>query len=240
MLNVPALLNQNLAADVACHAYTGVGKAVLADLFTAEFATKLHACLSTEVEWNLVFRDNDKHYDLHPLQLEALTAEKNQLLQQRVLANAKIGFQYLYYNLPLYDLRLNKSDLHPVLTQLCDLLDSAAFIKLMRQVTGDATIAFADYQATKFVTGNFLKTHDDAVAGKHRRAAYVINLTPAWNADWGGLLHFVAADGKVTGSFLPAYNAITLFQVPQKHFVSYVSPFASGQRISITGWLRAR
>ncbi|MGI9295874.1 MAG: 2OG-Fe(II) oxygenase family protein, partial [Pseudomonadales bacterium] len=74
----------------------------------------------------------------------------------------------------------------------------------------------------------------------NRRAAYVINLTPAWNADWGGLLHFVAADGKITDSFLPTYNAITLFQVPQKHFVSYVSPFAGEQRISITGWLRAR
>lgn len=235
-----ALLNPDLATDNALRAFKCSGKAVLTDLFTVEFAAKLRACLSNETDWNLVFRDNNKHYDLHPLQINALTPEKSQQLQQRVLANAKIGFQYLYSNYPLYDLRLNNANLHPVLVALCDLLDSAEFIDLMRQVTTDAAIEFADYQATKFVAGNFLKRHDDAVAGKNRRAAYVINLTSQWHADWGGLLEFVTADGRRTESLVPSYNTITLFQVPQQHFVSYVSPFAGEQRISITGWLRAR
>lgn len=235
-----AQLNSDLVTDTARLTYKNSGRAVLTDLFTAKFAAKLHACLSSETDWNLVFRDNNKHYDLHPLQINALTTEKSQQLQQRVLANAKIGFQYLYNNFPLYDLRLNECGLHPDLAELCELLDSAEFIDLMRQVTADDAIEFADYQATKFVAGNFLKSHDDAVSGKNRRAAYVINLTPTWHADWGGLLEFVTADGKRTESLVPAYNTIILFQVPQPHFVSYVSPFAGEQRISITGWLRAR
>jgi Rps23 Pro-64 3,4-dihydroxylase Tpa1-like proline 4-hydroxylase len=39
-------------------------------------------------------------------------------------------------------------------------------------------------------------------------------------------------------SYIPAFNALTLFRVPQWHSVSYVTPFAMGPRFSVTGWFR--
>jgi len=78
------------------------------------------------------------------------------------------------------------------------------------------------------------------VAGKQRHAAYVYNLTPAWRADWGGLLLFHGDDGNVTRGLTPSFNALNIFAVPQPHSVSMVTPFAASRRYSVTGWLRGR
>jgi Rps23 Pro-64 3,4-dihydroxylase Tpa1-like proline 4-hydroxylase len=38
--------------------------------------------------------------------------------------------------------------------------------------------------------------------------------------------------------FIPDFNVLRLFSVPQTHHVSYVAPWAAERRLSITGWLR--
>jgi SM-20-related protein len=65
-----------------------------------------------------------------------------------------------------------------------------------------------------------------------------MNFTPAWKSDWGGLLQFIDEDGHVAEAYAPAFNALNILRVPQKHAVSYVTPFAGAGRYSITGWLR--
>ena len=44
----------------------------------------------------------------------------------------------------------------------------------------------------------------------------------------------VSEDGNVEGGFVPTFNALNMFEVPQDHAVSYVAPFAPGIRYSIT------
>jgi Rps23 Pro-64 3,4-dihydroxylase Tpa1-like proline 4-hydroxylase len=109
----------------------------------------------------------------------------------------------------------------------------------MADVIGPSDVAFADAQATRYGPGDFLTAHDDAVEGKHRRAAYVFGLSRDWRAEWGGLLLFHEPEGEVRG-YVPQYNALNLFAVPQPHSVSLVAPFAPRERLSVTGWLRAR
>jgi SM-20-related protein len=71
----------------------------------------------------------------------------------------------------------------------------------------------------------------------HRRVAYVLGLTKDWKFDWGGFLQFLDPEsGRVIDSFPPAFNVLTLFRVPQWHSVSFVTPFAMGQRLSLLGW----
>lgn len=81
---------------------------------------------------------------------------------------------------------------------------------------------------------------DDQVAGKERLFAYVLNFTPSWRADWGGLLAFLAPDGHVSEAYTPVFNALNIIRVPQPHAVTQVASFAGGDRLSITGWIRAR
>jgi len=44
----------------------------------------------------------------------------------------------------------------------------------------------------------------------------------------------------IAQSFVPAFNALNLFAVPQPHSVGFVTPFAARRRYSVTGWLRGR
>ena len=121
-----------------------------------------------------------------------------------------------------------------------DLLNSAPFLAFIRALTGDSRAAYVDAQATRYRPGDFLTAHDDDVEGKNRLFAYVMNFTPAWRADWGGLLAFHDADGHVAEAYTPTFNALNIFRVPQVHAVTQVASFAAGPRLSITGWIRER
>lgn len=118
-------------------------------------------------------------------------------------------------------------------------LNGPDFLDLVRQVTGDDRIDFADAQATRYRPGHVLTGHDDAAEGKNRLYAYVLNLTRDWRADWGGILAFEGADGHIEEGFSPAFNALNLFAVPMRHAVTQVASFAAHDRLSITGWLRS-
>jgi Rps23 Pro-64 3,4-dihydroxylase Tpa1-like proline 4-hydroxylase len=68
-------------------------------------------------------------------------------------------------------------------------------------------------------------------------AAYVISLTRNWNRNWGGHLAFFNERGDVEAAFLPSFNALNVFAVPQLHAVQMIAPFARGVRTSLTGWV---
>ncbi|MBT8130931.1 MAG: 2OG-Fe(II) oxygenase, partial [Gammaproteobacteria bacterium] len=67
----------------------------------------------------------------------------------------------------------------------------------------------------------------------------VLNLTPVWKNHWGGALVFPGAEDQESSLMLVKFNALNIFSVPQKHYVSYVAPFAGEHRYSITGWFRS-
>ena len=125
-----------------------------------------------------------------------------------------------------------------LLTRFASFLVAPATLAFLREVTGAGEIAFVDAQATAY-SGHFLTSHDDDVAGKNRYAAYVMNLSADWRADWGGLLMIQGGDGHVEKAYVPRFNALNLFKVPRPHSVSYVAPYAPYRRYSVTGWLRA-
>jgi Rps23 Pro-64 3,4-dihydroxylase Tpa1-like proline 4-hydroxylase len=66
-----------------------------------------------------------------------------------------------------------------------------------------------------------------------------LNLTKDWRADWGGLLHFVNDNNVIEEVQVPSFNTLALFKVPTRHFVSYVSDYATAKRYAVTGWLFA-
>lgn len=145
------------------------------------------------------------------------------------------GFAYAFEHIPAVE-----SGSAPVLAGVEALVRSEAFLDIGRKLLGDEEICHADAQACRYGPGHFLTTHDDNVAGKHRRAAYVLNLTPRWRADWGGLLLFHDEKGRVTNGLVPSFNVLNIFKVPVAHSVSVVAPFAPARRYSITGWLRTQ
>jgi SM-20-related protein len=121
-----------------------------------------------------------------------------------------------------------------------DLVNGEPFLAFMRTLTGVPDCAYSDAMVSRYRAGDFLSAHDDAIAGKKRLFAYVLNLTPVWRADWGGVLNFLDDDGHVAEGYSPVFNALNIFTVPQAHAVSMVIPYADRPRLSVTGWVRAR
>jgi Rps23 Pro-64 3,4-dihydroxylase Tpa1-like proline 4-hydroxylase len=199
------------------------------------------ACLAemkARTDWVQVLNSGDKVFDLTRAARDAMTAAQRAALDEAVLAGAREGFQYRYEALRLPDGDQPPPATNSPITGWPAFLSSPPVLGLLRQITGADDIAFGDGQATAYGPGDFLTGHDDAVPGKHRRAAYVFSLNPVWRVEWGGLLLFHDAGQRVRG-VAPAFNSLDLFAVPQMHSVSMVTGSVPNRRYSITGWLRA-
>ena len=215
------------------------GRLHIPSFLIEEDAVRLHRFLKDSDAWRLILNQEEKLFELDRSAQAALTPSARRDLEGAVHKAARYGFQYYFESIRVPDGEEARRAQDDPLARFASFLSSPQVTRLLRAITGQERIDFADAQATAYGLGHFLTAHDDAVAGKNRLAAYVFNLTPAWRADWGGLLTFHGADGHVEEAYTPAFNALNLFAVPQPHSVSIVAPFAAARRDSVTGWLRS-
>jgi Rps23 Pro-64 3,4-dihydroxylase Tpa1-like proline 4-hydroxylase len=208
------------------------------NLLDRESAQRLHESLSAQEQWNLVFNRNGEHVDIGADSVSLWDDEQRRQFDDIVFRQASDGFQYLYKAVPIYDIYHGGLLPGHFFNSLFEFLNGPDFLAFARELTGCNAIGFCDAQATCYEAGHFLTTHDDATAGKNRVAAYVINMTPEWNPNWGGALQFFDDEGNIQQGFTPSFNALNVFLIPQRHAVEYVTPFATGSRLSITGWFR--
>jgi len=215
---------------------TRTGRVQVDALLAASDAESLYAA-AVKVPYNVVTRRGSGHVDLPAAWLASLTPDQKGGLAQAVQSSAQTDFQYLYDNYPIYDL-VGAGQAAPIWLDLVSFLNSDAFLGAMRRLTGETRIALADAQLTRFRIGHFLTEHDDHAEGKNRFFAYVLNLTPIWRIEWGGLLAFHGEDGNLAEAFTPRFNTLNLLKVPSPHSVTQVALSAGADRISVTGWLR--
>lgn len=215
------------------------GRVQLPDLLDDATAARLRDAARAEEGFQTVTLGGKGHVDLPAAWLESLTPAQRTDMGRAAQEAATERFHYLYDNLPLWDLD-QAGRLDGLWKALVGFLNSDAFLGPMRELTGEARIAYCDAQVTRYRRGHFLTAHDDGIEGKNRYYAYVLNLSPRWMIEWGGLLMFHGDDGHVAEAFLPKFNSLNLLKVPALHSVSQVSLFAGDDRLAITGWLRGR
>lgn len=232
-------LNPHLDAERLRELYRRRGRIHIPSFLIEEDAARLHRFLKGNDAWRLILNQDEKLFELDRAAQAALTPAARNDLEGAVHRAARYGFQYYFESIRVPDGEAERRAQGDPLARFASFLSSPDVTALLREITGEERIDFADAQATAYGLGHFLTAHDDAVAGKNRLAAYVFNLTPSWHADWGGLLAFHGADGHVEEAYTPAFNALNLFAVPQPHSVSIVAPFAAARRYSVTGWLRS-
>jgi len=207
------------------------------DFLRREAAEALHAFLQAAPWWR-TFNQGERTWDLGPESIEVLTPEQAGQLEQAIHEGARKGFQYVYETVRVSEQSSERSERGFPVDRLLEAMNTAPALEMWRVLTGDPDVGLVDGQATRYLPGHFLTRHDDDVEGKNRVAAYVLNLSPEWAPEWGGLLQFHDAAGEVTGAMVPGFNVLNLFRVPQSHSVSIVAPFAPAPRYSITGWIR--
>lgn len=220
--------------------YRQSGRVHIGGILSPAAAARIHRALVAETPWSYAVGDETGSRDLPVASLDELPPGERAAVLESTDRAATRGFAYRYANFRIDEAWDDGRHRDHFLMRVLAFLNSPAFLEFARRVTGVAQIAFADAQATLYRPGDFLTTHDDAVEGKNRHAAYVLNLTPEWRVDWGGLLAFPDPYGHVGEAFAPAFNALNLMRVPTPHTVTQVASFAGAGRYSITGWLRSR
>lgn len=226
------------------------------DLLTAEFAqtgvisipsileescaAALHNLLRERDDWSQFINSGDRLVELSRATRADMDAAKVSALNDAVYAQARYDFQYRYETIRVPDGHRERRKSKDPLAAFAEWWSNGEPRDLLRKITGFAGIEFADAQATAYSPGDFLTRHSDDVEGKGRLAAYVLNLTPRWRVEWGGLLIFHdEAKAQIKG-LAPDFNRLNIFRVPQLHSVSEVSRAAAFRRYAITGWLRTK
>lgn len=196
-------------------------------------------CCAKGPTWRQVVNSGEsKIFEFDRPTQAGLQPEQKDALDQAVYAGARRDFQFRYETVRVPDEDTARSASDDLLFAFARFLSHGPARDLLRQITGDAAIAFADAQATAYSPGDFLTRHDDDVAGKNRTAAYVMSLNPEWRIEWGGLFLMHHADEGGADAIVPGFNRLNLFAVPQMHSVSEVTRATPFRRYSVTGWLR--
>lgn len=212
------------------------GRVHIPEIFPGPLAQAIRTALVNETPWTLAVTGL---LDMTKMQLEALTLPEREHAARAVEENARAGFYYVFDTYRVKDQVEAKRSVAEAHRNLFLFMNSEPFLDFARRLTGDARINYVDMQATRYRAGHFLNTHSDEKEGSGRLYAYVLNLTPDWRAEWGGLLLFLDENGNVTEGFTPTFNALNILKVPAPHCVSMVTPSAPDARYSFTGWMRA-
>lgn len=212
----------------------------IANYLQPEAADRLHRCLVQEVPWTLAERADGQSRTIDAASYAAMAATARSQLLGRAYARAESGFQFVYDSYMMVTAANEGRDPGLLLHRILEFLNTPEYLQFMRWLTGEPRIGAASAQATRYQRGHFLTRHEDEDKAEDRAFAYVINLTRQWNPDWGGLLQFQDAGGAIVDTFVPRWNSLSIFRVPQAHSVSLVSPWAGEDRLAITGWLLRR
>ena len=235
------MINEALEIPVWRDALRRDGRVQIADFLQPEAAARLRRCLAEEVPWTLALRDAAGSRTIDRASYAAMDDDERLRLYADTAASARgldgdAAFRFAYDSYMMVPAYREGRDPGLLLHRVLELFNSPPYIAFARALSGDARIRRVNAQATRYRPGQFLRYHTDIDSSEGRLYAYVLNLTARWRADWGGLLQFIGEDGRVTGSFLPRGNSLSLFAVPAGHAVSLVAPYAGEDRLAITGW----
>lgn len=234
------MLNPQLDAAQLAAAYAVKRRLMIETALVPDAAETIWKCLAQHTPWSVVYNAGGATHVVAPEEMAAMPSAARGELIQGVMRRARGEFQFLYNAYLMLENYLARK--HPgfLLDDVFEIINGPPMLDFVRQVTGISGLVKADAQATLYAPGHFLSAHNDFDAAKGRRVAYVMQFTKAWRPDWGGMLQFFDAAGNVVDGFLPRFNALMLFTVPQDHAVTYVPPFAPVGRFAITGWFMDR
>jgi SM-20-related protein len=231
------IANPNLDLAPYAEEFARFGRVRLPEFLKPDVAEHVYSVFQA-APWSATFLVDNKPKVISRVEMNAMSPQKRFELRNQIFAETLKRYQFSYLFLALEDAVGAAWDKDQVLPALHAYLNSEAYMDLGRRIAGLSGICSVSYIASRYMRESFLAAHNDAAESlEDRLVAYTIGFSKDWKFDWGGLLQFLdAEDGRVVDSYLPTFNTLTLFRVPQLHSVSYVTPFAMGPRLSVTGW----
>jgi len=230
-------LNPSLDPDALAADYRANRRMQIRDFLTDPSARAVYEELH-QLPWGLVYNEGEKVVQLAPDRVAQLDGREAAAITAGIQRRARTQYQFLYAYFPILTAYFSSHSPRFGIFDFYEFINNPATLDFVRRVTGLDNIRWADGQATWYKPGHFLKAHTDEEASTGRLAAYVMNLSPMWERDWGGFLQFFDADDNIEQAFKPSFNTLNIFTIPQHHSVSMVSTYVQAERLAVTGWFR--
>lgn len=202
----------------------------LEDIFNASFAEKVIQDLVRNTEFENVFFIDGEQFAMTDAQLAGLPeSNRNQLVKQ-IHDSASNGEGYLYSKRTV----INDSSANAC-SEVLKWLNSDETIELVTDITGLSDLSYALCDGVRFSKGQFLTDKANRITSKFEKIGFMLDFTPDWNINWGGLLHLhsVYEDSGVT--FTPVFNNMILFDASFDYSVTYLANYIKYNRYSLMG-----
>jgi Rps23 Pro-64 3,4-dihydroxylase Tpa1-like proline 4-hydroxylase len=231
-------INDGLDAAELGQALVANRRLQIENILTPASAEAILAEITANQNWFLAYNENGQGVEAALAEVQRLPPQQQQALFAQINRSAGSGnFQYCFMQYAISSaIKRGENPGHP-LHAFHEFCNGPVWLDFMKALTGTAGLTHADVFCTSYSSGHFLTEHDDIHESRQRVAAYVLNLSKDWKTDWGGHLAFFDERGDVEQAFLPRFNTLNVFLVPQAHAVQQVSTFAMGRRLSLTGWV---
>jgi Rps23 Pro-64 3,4-dihydroxylase Tpa1-like proline 4-hydroxylase len=230
-------INPALDAEALASCFQEKGRLQVADFFDADTAGYLYRLLEENRDWSLTYNEGQENFESPLEAFQALPAQQKQRFMNSVYTRAADGFQYLFNQYYISQaIELGEQPGHPM-HAFHGFMNQPDTLDFMRRLTGQTDIRKADAYASWYAPGHFLTEHDDIHGTHDRVAALVFSMTKGWNRNWGGHLAFFDERGNIVEAYVPGFNTLNIFLIPQRHAVQFVSPFARARRTSYLSWL---
>ncbi len=238
------MINPNLDIQRLAESFQVDKRLAIENFMQPDSAERMrNACLS-KVPYSIQYVLDGKYQVKTPAEVASLNPREAEVINNKVSAAASKGVGFLYEG---YMKSRVKKDLNngtneelKFLHKIFDYIGSDEVLHQIKQITGNKDINGAEPQYTRYTSGHFLTRHLDVVPGRGRRFAFILGMTKGWHPDWGGLLQFYGKDGTPRDAWMPQFNLLSIFDVSHIHSVTYVTPYATGPRLSLSGWFVAR
>ena len=214
-----------------------VGRIRIAPALLPEAAQALHTELTDSTAWKRTMRQGKTEREIEPAALARLEPRQLQAIEQFARQGDAKTFRFLHDAIRISADRDDRLARGLAIDLFVEAMNSERVLRLITGLAGEPVTSFHG-DATRYLPGHFLTTHNDGRKFGRRVLALVLNLSH-WHIDWGGLMLFHDANGDVACGWTPQFNSVNLFSVPQDHSVSWVTPLAPVPRLAIAGWFFA-
>ncbi len=231
------MLNPNLDIDALAREYAFDDRLRIGNLLDPAFAERLHAACRDDVPYEFICHVDGDNIVIPEDELRQMSRDEQNELERQMIEEAARGVGFFYSGYQMVRAQPDADD--PKLTflhSMFDFVNSEELLSVIAAITGQTGLVGADAHYTRFTPGQYLTRHTDDIRREGRRIAYVMGFSKNWHPDWGGLLQFYEDDGSPRDFWIPTFNSLSLFDVRHVHSVSYITPFAREQRLSLTGW----
>lgn len=223
-------LQANLDLDYWARAFQQDMRCRVVDVMPIHSAQSMVESIQAHAEFRQAHILNNQYREISKAEFSRLSHEDRTQLVRNVYQQAQLGVGFWYGRKGL-----DRKSERP-LAEIYRWLSSHEVLTAVQAITGNPGLKSLSAQISSFAPGDFLTRHRDEVTAERRRIAFVLNLTPEWHPDWGGLLQFFHDNGDTRDAWSPLFNSLCLFDVKHVHSVTTIAPFTPKPRLAISGW----